>query len=333
MSCGKLTYLFILAMYVLSIPSKNVISSLEIKYMVEDKTKNIFNKKPGKTKNVVVGPMTKLISIMDDKKNIVTEQFQLFLFDISAYERYTKILTSFCAWIKKNRTAKIENFDEFTDKKDVNFIKKTLYPSIKRFLLNKESAFIRHGIEICNSENYYKKSVFPKKSASCWSDGGLLYNTKTKKSYWKKKYDEEPHIHSCYPIELDMFPFCENMECYKNRKWPSDKQYGHCSNHDALYSWNKLKGYIPFQDFDEKGGKVVQSMKRDHLYAVSNINVYDWLFVFQNIDGNNEKSKYWGWTQDPFNPSQYKIDISTIIDNGGLVVSQELLFILYKLNL
>ena len=332
MSCGKLRCLSILVMYVLSIPSKNVASHLEIKYMVGKKSINTI-KKNNKKNNIVVGPMSKLIRIMDDKKNIVTEKFNSFLFDISVYERYTKILSSFCAWIKKNRTAKIEDFNEFTDEKDVNLIKQTLYPSIKRFLLNKESVFIRHGIEICNSENYSKKEIFPKKSASCWSDGVLLYNAKTNSSFWKKKYEKEPDIHTCYPIELDMFPFCENMECYKNRKWPSDKQYGHCSNHDALYSWNKLKGYIPFKEFDKKGGRVIHSMKRDHLYAVSTINVYDWFFVFQNIDGTKEKSKFWGWTQDPFTPSQYKIDISTIINNGGLIVSQELLFILYKLNM
>ena len=88
-------------MYVLSIPSKKVSSSLEIEYMGATKTINIHWKKSEKNNNVVVGPMTKLIRIMDDKKNIVTEKFNSFLFDISSYERYTKILTSFCAWIKK----------------------------------------------------------------------------------------------------------------------------------------------------------------------------------------------------------------------------------------
>ena len=87
-------------MYVLSIPSKNVASHLEIKYMVGKKSINTI-KKNNKKNNIVVGPMSKLITIMDDKKNIVTEKLNSFLFDISVYERYTKIPIIFLCLDKK----------------------------------------------------------------------------------------------------------------------------------------------------------------------------------------------------------------------------------------
>lgn len=324
-------------MYILCIPSKYVDSYLIIKYK---KSKNIIIKKKFTSKNdIIVENLYELVEIKDKNDKIITNKYSSYIYDISLCDKYIKLLNDFCDSIKKT-TYHIDYLEcvndfkrRYTDIAEIELIDLILKPTIRFFLNNKKSVYLRHGIEIYDPLNYIKEGVFPKKCAMCWTDGILTYNKETCEASWinnKVKNNDECQIG--YPIELDMFPFCENIDSYKNRNWPSDNQYGHCSNHDALFSWNKLKGYITYKDFDKKGGKVIHSNKRDHMYAVSDINVYNWVFVFQNIEKNKEISKYWGWTQDAFNPVQYKIDISTIINNGGRIINQELLLLIYKLN-
>lgn len=322
-------------MYVLFIPAKKVSTSLTIEY----KNINEILKKTFKHENeIIIDDILELIEITDKSNNIITDKYSSYLYDITSCVKYINILNDFCCWIKINKhyTNYLECVNDFkkniTDTTEIKILEFTLLPTINFFLNNKNSVYLRHGIEMYDPLNYSKNEVYPKKCAMCWADGVLIYNKETFESSWTNKNPKNNDCQIGYPIELDMFPFCETIDSYKNRKWPSDNQYGHCSNHDALFSWNKLKGYIPYKEFDKKGGKVIHSNKRDHLYAVSEINVYDWVFVFQNIEKNKEISKYWGWTQDHFNPIQYKIDISTIISNGGKIINQELLWLIYKLN-
>ena len=246
----------------------------------------------------------------------------------NVYQNYLYLINLLMTWLKEK--LKLEGFREsIKDKQILHLFDNNLFPTIQLFLQNKDKCFIRHGLEIFKKSNYDKNSDFPIINASCWNHGHLYFNPTTKKSFWSKE-KQSSNYSICYPIEVDMFPFCINMDAYKNRKWPSDRQYGYCSNHDSLFSWNKLKGYMTFNKFKELGGNVVHSMRRDHLYACSQINTYEWTFVFQNEKEDIEKSKYWGWTQKNFNEDQYVNDIGKILLNNGKIISQELLFLLYK---
>lgn len=265
--------------------------------------------------------------INDNENNelIITD----YLYD--PFEIYIELINTIIVWLKDHpRDIELIKFKQ----KDLGYIKnqllkKNLLPCLSQFINLKDEVFIRHGLEISDSKNYEKNMSFPITNAKCWNNGNLYFDEKKNKSYWSKEPPKK-NCKTCYPVEIDMFPFCINLNAYKNRKWPSDKQYGYCSNHDALFSWNKLKGYISHDKFIKNGGKIVQSHKRDHLYATSQINTYEWMFVFQNINNTKENSKYWGWTQKNFNETQFKNDIRKILNNGGGIISQELLFILYK---
>ena len=102
------------------------------------------------------------------------------------------------------------------------------------------------------------------------------------------------------------------------------------SSFNGLFSWNKLKGYIPYNIFVEKGGSIINSKRRDHLYATSEISIESWLFVYQNLDKSQEKSKNWGWTQKKFNSTQFKHSIHLLLNQNVMVIPQDLLFELHK---
>ena len=320
-----------MSLYTLSICKDDISVPFYIVY--KNETKQTFYAK--KNEDVFIDNIKCIIKSKDDNGKDLTEVMKKKLYMYDPYTEYVTLLKGVTGWLKGNPYyVGLHEFRKtlFNKHQESLFIHLFL-PSIHAFLLEKDSVFIRHGMELPNKKNYDKDTCFPIKNAIYWKDGLLWMNFDSGKTFWsKEKKTISNRCSPCYPIEIDMFPFCSSLDAYKNRKWPSDKQYGYCSNHDSLFSWNKLKGYIPYSLFVEKGGKVVSSHRRDHLYAASQINTYDWLFVFQNVDSPIEKTKYWGWTQKNFNEERYKNDIRKIIKNGGKIISQEVLFNLYKLN-
>jgi len=321
-------------LYTLSIPKKDIHDPFYIVYKNgTHSAEKTFHIK--KNEDVFIDDIKQLIKSKDETGKDLTKIINKKLYIYDPYTEYITLLKAIMDWLKSNPYyVGLHDFRKtLFNKHQYQLFNNLFLPSIHAFLKEKDSVFIRHGMEIPDKKNYDKDVCFPIKNAICWNDGLLWINYESGKTFWsKKKKTINDKCSPCYPIEIDMFPFCSSLDAYKNRKWPSDKQYGFCSNHDALFSWNKLKGYIPYSSFIEKGGKVVSSNKRDHLYAASQIKTYDWLFVFQNVDSPTEKSKYWGWTQKNFNEECYKNDIRKIIENGGKIISQEILFILYKLN-
>lgn len=320
-----------MSLYTLSICKNDISESFYIIY--KNEIEHTFYAK--KNEDVFIDNIKYIIKSKDDNGKDLTQIIKKKLYIYDPYTEYVTLLKKVTCWLKTNPYC--VGLHEFRktlfNKHQESLFVNILLPTIQVFLLEKDSVFIRHGMEIPDKKNYDKDVCFPIKNASCWKDGILWMNVDTGKTLWsKEKKTISGTCYPCYPIEIDMFPFCSSLDAYKNRKWPKDKQYGYCSNHDALFSWNKLKGYIPHSLFVERGGKVVSSHRRDHLYAASQIKTYDWLFVFQNVDSPIEKTKYWGWTQKNFNEERYKNDIRKIIKNGGKIISQELLFILYKLN-
>ena len=87
-----------------------------------------------------------------------------------------------------------------------------------------------------------------------------------------------------------------------------------------------------YEDFIQKEGEIIDSKRRDHLYAVSNIAVKNWLFIYQNIDASTEKTKYWGWTQKNFTCLDYQTNINNLLRNKVKVLPQELVFLINKID-
>ena len=98
-----------------------------------------------------------------------------------------------------------------------------------------------------------------------------------------------------YPIEIDRPPFAG------------------CSNHDIKAAWNKVKGYLTFDKFCHLGGRIIDSKKRDHLYATSEIKLKDWCFTYQNIKEDN-------------------LQITQLIANDIAIIPQKIINKFYTLN-
>jgi len=152
-------------------------------------------------------------------------------------------------------------------------------PAMLLLYRNKNSVFIRHGIEQVEKVNYKTDTIFP-------PDG----------SYYP--------MNSAYPIELDRVPFghypqldIKTGKQYVHHKYVNtsyNKIFTHCSDHGVhgpQCSFNTVKGYIPTQWFKYHNGKIVHSQKRDHLYAKSAIHPRNWTFLYQGVDAENKQVK------------------------------------------
>ena len=313
-------------MYTLYIPKEKMTHSFLFEYIdSNNKAQTIKSKK-----NCIfeIKKLILLTSVLNQKNVDISKKFTPYIYDISLYEEYTKQFDTVISLIKLSHSIS-------TLRQKLNERKREIDPrisaSIEFLIASRDKVFLRHGLEIFDKKQYEnKEAIFPLQSASCWNDGVLYVNSK--KVEWSKEKRDLKKNKIAFPIEIDMQPFCANLKSYMNRNWPKDPQYGHCSNHDSLYSWNKLKGYISYDDFKEANGKVIDSKRRDHLYACSDIPLDKWMFVYQNIEGGLEKSKYWGWTQKKFTPAQFKHSIHLLLSNGIHVVPQELIYELYKLR-
>lgn len=284
-------------MFILDIPANKMYNSFTIEYIdLDNKFVSVASRK---NKALKITNIKLIIQILNPKQVEVSDKFSKFLHDISLYSEYQSLISE----LKKELSGKKYNESVISVcrriKRDSDLYKDILLPSIEFICTNKNSVFIRHGQELNRKGQYNNEDVhFPLENARCWNHG-LLY-VKENKAFWSKEKQDLKKCKIAYPIEIDMLPFCIEINAYKNRKWPLDSQSGHCSNHDSLFSWNKLKGYMRYEDFVQKDGKIIDSKRRDHLYAVSNIAVKNWLFIYQNIDASTEKTKYWGWTQKNF---------------------------------
>lgn len=318
-------------MYTLAFPRKEINCHLIINYTDINNSKHIITISP--ENDIFIDKIQKINSIKNYSGTDFLQHLKKYIYKYDSYTQYVYLLNNVKEWLRKNpKDVYLKKYKLTLSNKDqIKLLTDILIPTIESLLHFNNQVFIRHGLEIHNEMNYDKDSNFPITNATCWNNGDLFINLSNDEIFWDKKKQSD-NCKKCFPIEIDILPFCSSIDAYKNRKWPCDKQYGYCSNHDALFSWNKLKGYIPYSLFLQKGGKVVTSGKRDHLYAYSEIKSYDWLYVFQNITHKKEESKYWGWTQKNFSADNFKNDIRKIILNNGKIISQELIFLIYKLN-
>lgn len=128
-------------------------------------------------------------------------------------------------------------------------------PALKYFYENKDKIYIRHGLEKLDKKNWAAKALYPPKD-----------------SYWE--------IAGGYPIELDQPPFSGAQIV--------NRQGAYCSNHGEDAPFNQIKGFISFDDFLRLGGEIIDSKKRDHLYANSNMPIESWIFIHR-INNSNRR--------------------------------------------
>ena len=207
-------------------------------------------------------------------------------------------------------------------KKIIKLFYKNARPALENFYVNKDSIWIRHGVELFDAPSNYdyidEKSAYPfQGSHECctWHRGVKV---------------------PCYAIENDSFPFAQcNMN--RNRFYES---LGFCSSHNPRYSWSRLKGYVTSEHFhsvnDKRGqwGLIVDSDIRDHLYAHSNIKLKDWTFIYNNLDENfkNEATsvqKDHGLDSQKVNEELIKIFEKLINIEGLGVINQKNVFYLH----
>lgn len=186
----------------------------------------------------------------------------------------------------------------------------TMRPALLELYSNRSNPFLRHGTELAQEKI---EDIFPP----------------TNTTYYKTKNND-----NAYPIEIDMVPFCSyhNNNMVANNKWFNDNQNGHCSNHDGLSQWNIVKGFITMNEF-VKGGKIIDSFKRDHLYASSSIPTSKWTFIYQNLDKqlnlkNVTRDKRYIESRMGVDPFSY---LNMLIKEKHKVVSQETVFLFFQL--
>ena len=160
----------------------------------------------------------------------------------------------------------VSNYYELlkTDNSDfVSLLREKILPSIRHIHHNRDSIWIRHGVELPGKCDYSIDSIFPPKDSYHQFDEEQLtlkYElTDRLKTFLKLLvYGNQP-----YAIENGMLPFND------------------CIDHGTKsHSWNEIKGVITIDNFQQYKGSVISSGIRDHLYAISDIKISRWLFIF-----------------------------------------------------
>ena len=187
----------------------------------------------------------------------------------------------------------------------------TMRPALLELYTHRNSPFLRHGTEVAQEKI---ETTFPPSNTT-------YYNAK--------------NLKNAYPIEIDMVPFCSyvNDAITSTNKWFNDNQNGYCSNHDGLSQWNLVKGFISINQFMTRGGKIIDSFNRDHLYATSAIPTSEWTFIYQNLDKKMNLKNVTGDKR--YLESKMGIDpfsyLNMLIEEKYKVVSQETVFLFFQL--
>jgi hypothetical protein len=137
----------------------------------------------------------------------------------------------------------------------LDFFYQNIRPALKYLYQNRNKIFIRHGLEQPEKRAWQINTSYPPNDSYFELAGG-------------------------YAIEIDRPPFDGAKK--------GNRQRGYCSNHDDESPWNQIKGFISFDDFLRFGGKIVDSNKRDHLYATSDISIENWIFLHRDLPRRRE---------------------------------------------
>lgn len=155
----------------------------------------------------------------------------------------------------------------------VLILRDKILPAIRHIHHYRDSVWIRHGVEKVGECKYLKGSVFPPKLSYHQLDANQLikkYEITDNLKFFLKllEYGDQP-----YAIENGVVPFDD------------------CINHSNKKPWNTIKGVIVIDEFKKYKGRVVSSGIRDHLYAISDIEISKWLFIFDETKVNDRKKE------------------------------------------
>ena len=176
----------------------------------------------------------------------------------------------------------------------------TIRPCLLYLFMHRDEVFIRHGLEIPEKMNYTRGTIFPPPATII----------DIRKTMWGSKFRDRS-VDGMYAVEIDHYPF----------GIPGNRLLSHCSNHhyggnafgnEIPTYFGKIKGYIAQSDFAHKNGRVHRLETRDHLYATSELACEDWVYLYTNIDDNDEQ-------------------IRTIQNNSLLIIPQKLVLAQYNL--
>ena len=203
-------------------------------------------------------------------------------------------------WVDKRHK---DLYDELNEEQQ-NLIEEfyeNIRPTLEYFYKNRNEIFIRHGLEKVKKADF--KGNFPPENS--------FLNFSGKKSY----PIETDRINNLKPINKHKFyKKVDKIGRIKKelRNKPESVVYPHetfnCSNHEWHATWGKVKGFITYKDLIDKGGEIIHSERREHLYANSEINIKKWKFIYNsNIHKNNSQ-------------------IKSLRENDIGIISQELLY-------
>ena len=189
-------------------------------------------------------------------------------------------------WTDERLTSAFNKLSE-ENQKDIKIFYLKIRPALENFYKKRNSIWIKHGLEGVKVKVGWESNAInaPKENINDNSTWPI------KDSYYSPSSVEkqsENIKNGPYPIEQDRFPFSAHGHYPKGKPIVSRLSLGFCSNHNIGLIWAKLKGYIDAETFHEKGGVIVDSEARDHLYAKSKIKITDWDFVYNNLAFKDE---------------------------------------------
>lgn len=117
-----------------------------------------------------------------------------------------------------------------------------LISTLQYFYMNRRKNFIRHGLEDVKHKSYSIGEAFPPKG-----------------SMEKKSLSSDGEY---FAVEIDRPPFIN------------------CFEHAEVYPWLYCGGVMAIEDFKNRNGKLELASDREHFYAVSDISVNHWYFIY-----------------------------------------------------
>tara|TARA_Y100000034_G_scaffold123758_1_gene171025 strand:- start:683 stop:1714 length:1032 start_codon:yes stop_codon:yes gene_type:complete len=160
----------------------------------------------------------------------------------------------------------VSNYYELLKTDNSNFVsllREKVLPSIRHIHHHRDSIWIRHGVELPGKCKYSIDSMYPSKNSYHQFDKEQLI----------KKYELTDRLNAF----LKLLEYGDQPYAIENGILPFDD----CMNHGTKsHSWNNIKGIIPVGSFKQDKGSVISSGIRDHLYAISDIKISRWLFIF-----------------------------------------------------
>lgn len=148
-------------------------------------------------------------------------------------------------WVD-NRLYDILNEISNEQKESIMLFYSDLRPILEYLYRNRKNIFIRHGPE----EHPGPGEVH-------------LYKNNTDTYPAQNSFMSLMHK-TAYPVEIDTLPLTK------------------CSDHTGMALWRQIQGVITHNDFIKYNGKYI-SQSRDHIYAVSDIPLNKWVFVYKSV--------------------------------------------------